>query len=302
MNYEDSKPLQFRKRGAPLRFRFLGLLRRFTSDSKGAWLGLDLDKISVTLKCSKRQLQRVLNEIRDEEKFVQEFVFRSANKETGRGRQVLVCLDTWFNENDREAFSHRADGSKRGLRESFQPNAAVVEGVEFEPGPSDTSKDKASKEADLYNTRQSSWQSLRALSFSFSRKMLKLGWEDKYPRLKLTINDLAKITHRSFKLGYWRDDVEKCLARAFRIADTACADGLARSPMAYAHHLFKLELKKVQNGIEHCRDRARKYWIDQVTFHTEIVKELKKKFGDDFKPVIPPKLLDACQRYNLELC
>lgn len=271
-------------------------------NSKGAWLGLNLGKISVTLDCSKRQLQRVLNEIRDEEKFVQEFVFRSANKESGRGRQVLVCSDSWYFENEREAFSHREDGSERGLRESFQPNGEKVVGVHFEERPSDTSKEKASKEADLYNTRKSSRGVLRVLSFSFSRGLLKKGWNDVYPRLQLTHSDLSKISHRAFKLGYWRDDVERCMARAFRIADTACADGLARSPLAYAHHLFKLELSKVKRSVEDCRNRARKYWRDQVTFHLETVREFKKQFGDDYDPSVPPKLLEACERYDIELC
>ena len=302
MTHTTPYPQGWKKRGAPLRYRLLGMLRRLVSDSKGAWAGLDLRKISVTLECSTRQIQRVLNEIRDEEVYCREFVFRSANKATGRGRQVLICCDDWYHENDREIFARTADGKSRSLRESFQPGADKIEGVEFEAkGPSDISKDKASKEANPNNTRKSSSNTLRVLSFSFARQLLKQGWEGRFKRLNLTIKDLSNITHKAFIQGYWRDDVESCLAKACRIADSAASDGLARSPIAYAVHIFKLELLKVRKSVIDCQDRARKYWIDQVILHQGIVNELKKQFGADYSASYPPRLVDACRRYNLVL-
>ena len=278
------------------------MLRCLVSDSEGAWVGLDLRKISVTLECSTRQIQRVLNEIRDEEVCCREFVFRSANKSTGRGRQVLICCDDWYHENDREIFSRTDDGKSRSLRESFQPGAKKIEGVEFtQSRPSDISKEKASKEANINNTRESSLKSLRVLSFTFSRGLIRKGWIDRFKRLHLTHSDLSKILLYAFKAGYWRDDAERCLAKAFRIADSAASDGLARSPLAYAMSIFKLELKMVRPSIQECRSRAKKYWADQVTLHRKIVSELVKELGPDYEPSYPPKLLSACDRYGLEL-
>ncbi|MFD2160265.1 hypothetical protein ACFSW8_15285 [Rubritalea tangerina] len=215
---------------------------------------------------------------------------------------VLFCCFDWYEENQREAFDKTAEGKKRGLRESFQPGAALIEGVAFaKKRPSDIDKELASKEAEFNNTRKRSKNSLRVLSFSFSRQLMRQGWKDRFKRLMLTHNELARILHRAFKAGYWRDDVEKAAARAFRIADSATADGLARSPLAYASHLFKLELEKCRSSASECVDRARRYWTDQVTFAKRCQDELASALGETPVRSYPPRLIDACERYGIKL-
>lgn len=286
-----------RKPKVPLRFRLLGLLRKFVEDSEGAWLNLDLEAISVTLDCSVRTIQRCLNEIREEEEMVQEFVFRSANKAEGRGRVVMLCSHEWYSENEREAFAENAKGADRNLRTSFRSDGQRVEGVRFSR-PTDNSRTRGSKEPKINNTRV---DSLRVLSHRLARECFGSGWEDRYRRLMLTHIELQRIIHRFLKEGYWRDDIFRVLQRAFRIADTACSDGLAKSPLAYAVHIAKIGFKDVVKSVSKCRENAAKYWKDQLTFQKKLIFEFRKQFGEDYEPEYPPKLVDACQRYGISM-